>query len=269
MPLWSPRMTNETDTAKTVSFGFEEVSPEEKVSRVKGVFRSVASRYDVMNDLMSAGVHRLWKHDTIAKLNPQPGERLIDVAGGTGDLAKAFIDRADKAARRRGKPGQASAVVCDINDAMLDAGRARADMAAYEGRIGWVCGDAQALPFEDRSFDAVTIAFGIRNVADRNAALSEFRRVLRPGGRLAVLEFSHMTVPMLQKLYDTYSFNVIPRMGELVASDRESYQYLVESIRKFPEQEAFREEVESAGFSSVSITNFSGGIAALHFGWAA
>ena len=142
-------------------------------------------------------------------------------------------------------------------------------MTAYENRIGWVCGDAQALPFEDRSFDAVTIAFGIRNVADRHAALSEFRRVLKPGGRLGVLEFSHMTVPMLQKLYDTYSFNVIPRMGELVASDRESYQYLVESIRKFPEQEAFREEVEGAGFSSVSVTNFSGGIAALHFGWAA
>lgn len=262
-------MTDKTDTEKTVSFGFEEVSPDEKVNRVKGVFRSVASRYDVMNDLMSAGVHRLWKHDTIAKLNPQPGERLIDVAGGTGDLAKAFIDRADRAAKRRGRDAETSAVVCDINDAMLDAGRARVDMAAYEGRISWVCGDAQALPFEDRSADALSIAFGIRNVADREAALAEFRRVLKPGGRLAVLEFSHMTVPMLQKLYDTYSFNVIPRLGELVASDRDSYQYLVESIRKFPKQDLFREEVEAAGFSGVSITNFSGGIAALHFGWAA
>ena len=262
-------MTKDTDTAKTVSFGFEDVTPDEKVSRVKGVFRSVASRYDVMNDLMSAGVHRLWKHDTISKLNPQAGERLIDVAGGTGDLAKAFIDRADKSGKRRGRTGKASAVVCDINDAMLDAGRARADMAAYEGRIGWVCGDAQALPFEDRSCDALTIAFGIRNVADRSQALSEFRRVLKPGGRLGVLEFSHMTVPMLQKLYDSYSFNVIPRMGELVASDRESYQYLVESIRRFPKQDDFRDEVEAAGFSSVSVTNFSGGIAALHFGWAA
>ena len=205
----------------------------------------------------------------IAKLNPQPGERLLDVAGGTGDLAKAFIDRADRAGKRRGKPEKASAVVCDINDAMLDAGRARRDMAAYDGRIGWVCGDAQALPFEDRSVDALTIAFGIRNVADRDAALSEFRRVLKPGGRLGVLEFSHMTVPAFQALYDTYSFNVIPPLGELVASDRDSYKYLVESIRKFPKQDAFREEVEAAGFSGVSVTNFSGGIAALHFGWAA
>lgn len=268
MPLWSPRMSRQTDTQKTVSFGFEEVSPDEKTDRVKGVFRSVASRYDLMNDLMSAGVHRLWKHDTIARLNPQPGERLIDVAGGTGDLARAFIDRADRAGRRRGRHELASAVVCDINDAMLEAGRARADMRAYEDRIDWVCGDAQALPFPERSADAVTIAFGIRNVTDRGAALSEFRRVLKPGGRLAVLEFSHMTVPMLQDLYDTYSFNVIPRMGDLVASDRESYQYLVESIRKFPKQEDFREDVEAAGFSGVSITNFSGGIAALHYGWA-
>ena len=141
-------------------------------------------------------------------------------------------------------------------------------MQAYEGRISWVCGDAQALPFADRTADALTIAFGIRNVADREAALSEFRRVLKPGGRLAVLEFSHMTVPMLQELYDTYSFNVIPRMGELVASDRESYQYLVESIRKFPKQEDFRKEVEAAGFSGVTVTNFSGGISALHYGWA-
>jgi demethylmenaquinone methyltransferase/2-methoxy-6-polyprenyl-1,4-benzoquinol methylase len=262
-------MSDDTQKEKTVSFGFEEVTPDEKVDRVKGVFRSVASRYDVMNDLMSAGVHRLWKHDTIAKLNPQPGEKLLDVAGGTGDLAKAFIDRADRAGKRRGRTEDASSIVCDINDAMLDAGRARRDMAAYEGRIGWVCGDAQTLPFGDRSFDAVTIAFGIRNVADRPAALSEFRRVLKPGGRLGVLEFSHMTVPAFQAAYDSYSFSVIPALGELVASDRESYQYLVESIRRFPKQNVFQAEIEDAGFSGVSVTNFSGGIAALHFGWAA
>ena len=262
-------MTDEIKTDKTVSFGFEEVSPEEKVSRVKGVFQSVAGRYDLMNDLMSAGVHRLWKHDTIAKLNPQAGEHLLDVAGGTGDLAKAFIDRADRAGRRRRRDSQAQATVCDINEAMLNAGRARRDMAAYEGRLDWVCGDAQALPFEDRTFDALSIAFGIRNVADRAAALSEFRRVLKPGGRLAVLEFSHMTAPAFQKLYDAYSFSVIPRLGEVIASDRESYQYLVESIRRFPKQEAFRKELDTAGFAAVSVTNFSGGIAALHFGWAA
>ncbi len=210
-----------------------------------------------------------WKHDTIAKLNPQAGEHLLDVAGGTGDLAKAFIDRADRAGRRRRRDSEAQATVCDINEAMLNAGRARRDMAAYEGRLGWVCGDAQALPFEDKTFDALSIAFGIRNVADRAAALSEFRRVLKPGGRLAVLEFSHMTAPAFQKLYDAYSFSVIPRLGEVIASDRESYQYLVESIRRFPKQEAFRKELDTAGFVAVSVTNFSGGIAALHFGWAA
>ncbi len=263
-----------TDTAantpdeKTVSFGFEDVTPDEKVTRVKGVFRSVAAKYDVMNDLMSAGVHRLWKHDTIARLNPQPGERLLDIAGGTGDLARAFIERADRVGKRRGSDKQARAIVCDINDAMLEAGKARKDMAAYAGRMEWVCGDAMALPFEDRSADALTIVFGIRNVLDRDKALSEFRRVLKPGGRLAVLEFSHMTAPLLQKTYDSYSFAVIPALGQLVAGDRDSYQYLIESIRKFPKQGAFRAEVEAAGFSNVSVTNFSGGIAALHYGWA-
>lgn len=261
------RMTDTSDE-KTVSFGFEDVTPDEKVSRVKGVFRSVASRYDVMNDLMSAGVHRLWKHDTIARINPQPGEHLIDVAGGTGDLAKAFLDRADRAGKRQGRTSPATAVVCDINDAMLDAGKARKDMNPYSDRLDWVCGDAQALPFEDRTADALTIAFGIRNVADRAAALSEFRRVLKPGGRLAILEFSHMTAPILQDAYDTYSFNVIPPLGAMVAGDRESYQYLVESIRRFPKQDDFLGEVEAAGFSRASITNFSGGIAALHYGWA-
>ncbi|MEL6246155.1 MAG: bifunctional demethylmenaquinone methyltransferase/2-methoxy-6-polyprenyl-1,4-benzoquinol methylase UbiE [Pseudomonadota bacterium] len=257
-----------SDAEQTVSFGFEDVTPDEKVERVKGVFRSVASKYDLMNDLMSAGVHRLWKHDSIAKLNPQPGELLLDVAGGTGDLAKAFIERADRAGKRRADSGRAAAVVCDINDAMLTAGKSRHDMAAHNGRIEWVCGDAQSLPFPSRSFDALTIAFGIRNVADRLAALAEFRRVLRPGGRLAVLEFSHLTAPLLQDAYDAYSFTVIPPLGAMVAGDRGSYQYLVESIRKFPKQDVFRDEIEDAGFSRVSVTNFTGGVAALHFGWA-
>lgn len=260
-------MTDNLDNSATTSFGFENIPEAEKEARVRGVFDSVASRYDLMNDLMSAGIHRLWKHDTIARLNPQPGEALLDVAGGTGDLAKAFIDRADRAAKRRGG-GEATATVCDINAEMLEAGKARKDLRSYGDRLGWVCGNAEALPFADRSFEAVTIAFGIRNVTHRDRALAEFRRVLKPGGRLAVLEFSQMTAPLLQKAYDAYSFAVIPTMGSLVTGDKASYQYLIESIRKFPDQPSFKAEVEAAGFKQVSVTSFSGGIAALHFGWA-
>jgi demethylmenaquinone methyltransferase/2-methoxy-6-polyprenyl-1,4-benzoquinol methylase len=261
------RMTGIDDSGERVSFGFEDVAPEEKTARVGGVFRSVASRYDLMNDLMSAGIHRVWKHDTLSKLNPQPGEWLLDVAGGTGDLAIGFLKRADKVRRRRGGE-PARAVVFDINDAMLVAGKARSDANAFAERLGWVCGNGEALPFPDRSFDALTIGLGIRNVTHRAAALAEFRRVLKPAGRLAILEFSHMTLPALQAAYDRYSFNVIPRLGGLVTGDSASYQYLVESIRRFPDQGAFAEEIRAAGFSRVSVTNFSGGIAALHFGWA-
>lgn len=259
---------SDQDQAKTTSFGFETVTEDEKVRRVGDVFRSVASRYDLMNDVMSAGVHRLWKHDTIAKVNPQPGELLIDVAGGTGDIAKAFLERADRAQKRRGTGPAAQAVVCDINDAMLRAGQSRSDLQSFGDRLSWVCGDAMSLPFPDRSAHALTIAFGIRNVADRDAALAEFKRVLKPGGRLAILEFSHMTAPALQRAYDAYSFALIPQFGEWITNDRASYQYLVESIRQFPKQDAFKVEIEKAGFSRVSVTNFSGGIAALHFGWA-
>ncbi len=245
-----------------VSFGFEDVSREEKTRRVKGVFASVASKYDLMNDLMSAGVHRIWKANLIAKLNPQPGETLIDVAGGTGDVARAFLSRADQVGRRRGTAKASQAIVADINEAMLRAGMAR------DGeRIPRVACDAAALPFADRSADALTIAFGIRNVTEMDQALREFRRVLKPGGRFACLEFSQMTHGVLQDIYDRYSFSVIPQLGEWVTGDRDSYQYLIESIRRFPTQEAFAERVRAAGFSGVAYQNFTGGVAALHTGW--
>ncbi len=260
-------MTASDPSDTPVSFGFETVTPAEKTDRVRGVFRSVAGRYDLMNDLMSAGVHRLWKHDTIARVNPQPGETLVDVAGGTGDLARAFLARAGRVRRRRGGL-PARAVVCDINEAMLEAGMARGDQPPEGGALFWVCGNAEALPFADRSADALTIAFGIRNVTDRAAALAEFRRVLRPAGRLAVLEFSHMTAPLLQQAYDAYSFAVIPPLGGLVTGERDSYRYLVESIRAFPEQAAFAGEIGAAGFARIGVMNFSGGIAALHTAWA-
>jgi demethylmenaquinone methyltransferase/2-methoxy-6-polyprenyl-1,4-benzoquinol methylase len=247
-----------------VPFGFEDVAPAEKTRRVGEVFTSVAGRYDLMNDLMSAGVHRIWKSNMIARLNPQPGETLLDVAGGTGDIARAFIAAADKAARRRKSSQPALAFVSDINQEMLAAGRRPSE----DARMIRVCCDAAELPFADRSVDAVTISFGIRNVSRIEQALSEFRRVLKPGGRFACLEFSQMTHGALQAAYDRYSFNVIPAMGKLVTGDKDSYQYLVESIRRFPEQSIFAGMIERAGFSQVKWTNYSGGVAALHTGWA-
>ncbi len=246
-----------------VSFGFEDVSRDEKSRRVKGVFASVASKYDLMNDLMSAGVHRIWKANMIAWLNPQPGETLIDVAGGTGDVARAFQKRANEVARRRNVSVEAMTFVSDINEAMLVAGIKSADQ-----NMPRVACDAAALPFPDRCADAVTISFGIRNVVEIDQALREFRRVLKPGGRFACLEFSHMTHRALQDAYDAYSFKVIPAMGELVTGDKASYQYLIESIRRFPMQDEFADRIRSAGFGQVGYQNYSGGIAALHTGWA-
>jgi demethylmenaquinone methyltransferase/2-methoxy-6-polyprenyl-1,4-benzoquinol methylase len=246
-----------------VSFGFEDVSREEKAQRVKGVFASVAGRYDLMNDLMSAGVHRIWKANMIAKLSPQPGEMLIDVAGGTGDIARAFVRKADEAGKRRGISKRTLGVVSDINEKMLVAG-----IRPEDKDLPRVACDAAKLPFPDRCADALTISFGIRNVVEIDQALREFRRVLKPGGRFACLEFSHMTVGLLQELYDRYSFGAIPAIGEIVTGDRESYQYLVESIRRFPKQEAFAERIRAAGFNHVDYVNYSGGIAALHTGWA-
>lgn len=252
-------------TQETVSFGFEDVPPEEKAGRVRAVFDGVAGNYDLMNDLMSAGIHRVWKSVMLDRLNPQPGQRLLDVAGGTGDIALAFLERAaDRPARGR---AEAKAIICDINHAMLAAGKTRPEAANFPTTLSRVCGDAQNLPLPDASVDIYTIGFGIRNVTDIDAALAEAHRVLAPGGRFCCLEFSHPVTPALQAAYDAYSFSVIPWLGQQVANDRASYQYLVESIRRFPAQEAFASQIRQAGFARVNYENLSLGIAALHTGW--
>jgi demethylmenaquinone methyltransferase/2-methoxy-6-polyprenyl-1,4-benzoquinol methylase len=245
------------ETSRTTHFGFQDIPEEEKAGRVHRVFTNVASRYDVMNDAMSLGVHRLWKDALLDWLAPRGDQHLLDVAGGTGDIAFRFLDRA---------PG-ARAVVCDLTAAMLEQGRARAEAERRADALDWVVGDAMALPFQDRTFDAYTISFGIRNVTRIADALSEAYRVLRPGGRLMVLEFSQLPNPLMQRAYDLYSFNVIPRMGQAIAGDRDSYQYLVESIRRFPDQDRFAAMIMEAGFGNVKYRNLSFGIAALHSGW--
>ncbi len=245
------------DTEKTTHFGFETVPEAEKAGRVHGVFTSVASKYDVMNDVMSVGVHRVWKDAMMDWLAPRDGQRLLDVAGGTGDVAFRFLKRA---------PG-ASAVVLDMTESMLIEGRKRAEAEAMSDRLDWIVGDAMALPFEDNSFDVYTISFGIRNVTRIEDSLGEAFRVLRPGGRLMVLEFSQLPNPAMQWAYDRYSFNVIPRMGQVIAGDSASYQYLVESIRKFPDQERFATMIRQAGFAQVKYRSLTFGVAALHSGW--
>ncbi len=245
----------------TVSFGFKDVARGEKQGLVRQVFDSSARRYDLMNDLMSLGVHRVWKDITVTKAAPRPDARLIDVAGGTGDIARAFLDRADALQARRGGD-KAEAVVADINEAMLRSGLKRGG----RDRLSWVTANAEHLPFDDQSAHSITIGFGIRNVTNRDKALKDMHRVLKPGGRFVCLEFSRPTTRPLAKLYDAWSFNAIPKIGELIAQDRDSYQYLVESIRKFPHQSAFAAELETAGFARVSVTNLSGGIAAIHTG---
>lgn len=238
-------------------FGFRTVDEDDKAGLVHDVFSSVASRYDLMNDLMSVGIHRVWKNAMMDWLAPRDGQHLLDVAGGTGDIAFRFLDRA---------PGT-RATVCDMTEQMLVEGRKRAGAAALADRLDWVAGDAMALPFADASFDRYTISFGIRNVTRIEDALAEAYRVLRPGGRLMVLEFSRIPVPMMQWAYDRYSFNVIPAMGQAVTGDRDSYQYLVESIRRFPDQQAFAAMIGQAGFDMVRWRDLSMGIAALHSGW--
>jgi demethylmenaquinone methyltransferase/2-methoxy-6-polyprenyl-1,4-benzoquinol methylase len=248
------------ERAGTTHFGFEEIAEGDKAPRVRGVFESVSNRYDLMNDLMSGGVHRLWKAAMIDWLNPRPGLSLLDVAGGTGDIALRVIERL-------GSESCGPVVVCDLTPDMLARGRDRALDRGVLGGIYWVCGNAEALPLPDRCTDAYTIAFGLRNVTKIEPALAEARRVLRPGGRFLCLEFSRVVLPVLARLYDLYSFNVLPAMGELVTGDRDAYRYLVESIRRFPAQEDLAAMMRAAGLEQVRYRNLTGGVAALHSAW--
>jgi demethylmenaquinone methyltransferase/2-methoxy-6-polyprenyl-1,4-benzoquinol methylase len=240
----------------TVPFGYRDVEPDDKPRLVNSIFSRVSSRYDLMNDLMSGGVHRLWKDAFIDWLNPQPGQAFLDVAGGTGDIAFRIA--------RRTK-GHARIAVCDINYDMLVQGRRRPEAARTA--ITWTCGDAENLPIASGSVDAYTIAFGIRNVTHLEKALAEAYRVLKPGGRFLCLEFSRVTAPGLDHLYDLYSFAVLPRLGEWVAGDGAAYRYLAESIRRFPAQAAFAKLIAKAGFNQVKYRDLSAGIAAMHSGW--
>ena len=247
-------------TTPTASFGFRDVPEAEKAALVREVFSSVAKRYDLMNDLMSGGVHRTWKDAMVEWLNPQPGWRVLDVAGGTGDIALRIAEMA------RARGGDAAITVCDINADMLGEGVRRAE-AKGEGAIAWICGDAEALPIPDASMDAYTIAFGIRNVTHIDRALAEARRVLKPGGRFLCLEFSRVEAPGLDAIYRRFSMSVLPKLGELVAQDAESYRYLAESIRRFPPQAKFAKMIEKSGLSRVKVRNLTGGIAAMHSAW--
>jgi demethylmenaquinone methyltransferase / 2-methoxy-6-polyprenyl-1,4-benzoquinol methylase len=241
----------------TTHFGYREVPEDDKARLVRDVFDRVAPSYDLMNDLMSGFVHRLWKATLVRAVAPRPGERLLDVAGGTGDVSQRLLAAG----------GDVQVVVCDINPDMLNVGRDRAlDGGILEG-LAYVAADAEKLPLPDRSVDAYTIAFGLRNVTHIDAALAEARRVLRPGGRFFCLEFSRVVIPLMDRLYDLYSFNVLPALGELVAGDRAAYQYLAESIRRFPPQEKLVEHMNRAGLERARFQNLSGGIAAIHSGW--
>ncbi|HWR87183.1 MAG TPA: bifunctional demethylmenaquinone methyltransferase/2-methoxy-6-polyprenyl-1,4-benzoquinol methylase UbiE [Acidiferrobacterales bacterium] len=243
---------------KTTHFGFREVPESAKAGMVGQVFSSVASRYDVMNDVMSFGIHRLWKRFTIEQAGVRAGQKVLDLAGGTGDLAAQFVLQV-------GTVG--SVTVADINAAMLDVGRARFADRGLAGNVEFVQANAECLPFPDNHFDCITIAFGLRNVTHIDAALASMFRVLKPGGRLLVLEFSKPVLPGLNAVYDAYSFHLLPKLGKLIANDEESYRYLVESIRKHPDQEKLKAMMEKAGFERTHYFNLSGGIVALHKGY--
>lgn len=245
-------------TSETTHFGYREVPTEEKSSLVGKVFQSVAPKYDLMNDVMSLGLHRLWKRFTIDKANVRKGQYILDVASGTGDLAKAF-------ARQTGTQGRV--VMSDINESMLAVGRQRMTDAGIIGNVDYVLADAENLPFETNEFDCITIAFGLRNVTNKEAALRSMYRVLKPGGKLLILEFSTPTLPLLNSIYDAYSFHIIPKLGGLIANDQDSYQYLVESIRKHPDQKTLSAMMRDAGFEDVDYHNLTGGIVALHCGF--
>jgi demethylmenaquinone methyltransferase/2-methoxy-6-polyprenyl-1,4-benzoquinol methylase len=247
-----------SNSDRLVDFGFEKVAWTEKAQRVRSVFASVAAKYDVMNDLMSFGVHRLWKQFTLSLSGLKPGQRALDVAGGTGDLALGML-------RQVGKEGRI--VLSDINPSMLERGRDRLLDLGWAGNVECLVADAERLPFDDNSFDCVTIGFGLRNVTDKVAALNSMLRVLKPGGQLLILEFSHPVAPGLKPLYDAYSFNVLPLLGRFVAGDEASYRYLAESIRVHPDQETLLEMLRTAGYGQVRYHNLSGGIVALHRGY--
>lgn len=263
-----PAATDPDNRPETADFGFREVAEDLKSGMVHDVFAAVAGRYDIMNDVMSGGVHRLWKQAMVAWLKPQPHETIVDLAGGTGDIAfrmaQAGRQRLSQKQPANLHPDAGRILVADINAEMVAVGRKRAQK---DTDIGWLVSDAEKLPLPDRMADAVTIAFGIRNCTHIDRVLSEAYRILKPGGRFATLEFSKMQVVGLSRLYDLYSFQLVPRIGAAIAQNRDAYRYLVESIRRFPDQDHYATMLREAGFGSVKVRNFSGGIAALHTGW--
>jgi len=256
--------TNDQVSETTTHFGYKTIATEQKAVRVRAVFDAVAPRYDLMNDLMSVGIHRLWKAAMLDWLAPRQGWHVLDVAGGTGDIAFRILDRL---AIHNGGSAEGRVTVCDINESMVDQGRDRALDFGHLNGLDWVTGNAEVLPFPDMYFDAYTIAFGLRNVTSIETALKEALRVLKPGGRFLCLEFSTVKVAGLNAFYDRYSFSVLPRLGQIVAGDGNAYRYLAESIRRFPAQDSLETMMETAGFDQVKHRNLSGGIAALHSGW--